>query len=364
MTAKKFKNIYKQKASGRYMASYYVQLPTGKRVRKMAYGKTEEEADTNREKILKTIQVTSTPKLTSRMYVGEFLTKWVQEVKGIKESTRRGYEITIRLHINPRLGKMRLFNLDVSSVQWAMDDIVEKGGSSNTTRITKVILSKALKKAEVDYLVTPNIMRHIELEACHHKKKKLMQAEDVDNFIALIKGNPYELFFLLYVYCGLRRGEAIPLKWKDIDFEKREIRIERQYSKNGKKLEVYNLKSETSHRTLYLIQEVEDYLRSLGDNHNGEDYIITNENGELPTPYQVDWQFQKIKRQLGLTDICLHSLRGLVATRLKDINIPVKDIQDILGHSTPVITMQYYQQTTMENKRTALNALAKSFNAI
>ena len=126
MTVKKFKSVYLQKVSGRYMASYYVQLPNGKKVRKMAYGRTEEEADANRAKMLKTIQATSTPKLTSNMYVGAFLTKWVQEVKGIKESTRRGYEITIRLHINPRLGKMRLSELDVSSVQWAMDDIVEK----------------------------------------------------------------------------------------------------------------------------------------------------------------------------------------------------------------------------------------------
>ncbi len=364
MTVKKFKSVYLQKVSGRYMASYYVQLPNGKKVRKMAYGRTEEEADANRAKMLKTIQATSTPKLTSNMYVGAFLTKWVQEVKGIKESTRRGYEITIRLHINPRLGKMRLSELDVSSVQWAMDDIVEKGGSNNTTRIAKVILSKALKRAEINYWVTPNIMSHIELGTCHHKKKALMSLDNINTFLNLIKGNPYELFFLLYVLCGLRRGEAIPLKWGDIDFENKTIRIERQYSKNGKKLEVYDLKSETSHRTLPLISLIEEYLGRIRGNHDANEYIITNKDGKLPTPYQVDWQFQKIKKQLGRADICLHSLRGSVATMLKDLHVPVKDAQEILGHSTPIITMQYYQQTTISNKRSALNVLANSFNTI
>ena len=362
MTTKKFKGVYLQKASGRYMASYYVRLPNGKKLRKMAYGKTEEEADANRAKILKTIQATSTPKLISNNYVDGFLMKWVQETKGIKESTRRGYEITIRRHINPRLGKMRLSELDVSTVQWAMDDIVEKGGSNNTTKIAKIILSKALKRAEIDYLVTPNIMTHIELEACRHKKKALMTSEDVNKFLTIIKGNPYELFFLLYVYYGLRRGEAIPLKWSDIDFEKKEIHIEHQYSKNGKNLEVYDLKSETSHRVLPLIPVIEVYLRKLDNNHNTDRYIITGEDGKLPTPYQVDWQFQKIKKQLGRMDICLHSLRGSVATMLKDLHVPVKDAQEILGHSTPIITMQYYQQTTIDNKRSALNTLANSFN--
>ena len=163
----------------------------------------------------------------------------------------------------------------------------------------------------------------------------------------------------MYALYGLRRGEAIPLKWGDIDFEHKTIRIERQYSKNGQKLEVYSLKSESSHRILPLIPAIESYLKSLGGNHTDDDYIVLNADGGLATPYQVDWQFQKIKRQLGCDDVCLHSLRGSAATMLKDLNVPIKDAQEILGHSTPVITMQYYQQTTIDNKRSAISSLSQ-----
>ena len=105
-------------------------------------------------------------------------------------------------------------------------------------------------------------------------------------------------------------------------------------------------------------------MRNIKRNHQDDDYIILDEYGNLPTPYKVDWQFQCIKKRLGREDICLHSLRSSVATMLKDLNIPLKDAQEILGHSTPVITMQYYQQTTIDNKRSAINTLSQSLGVI
>lgn len=363
MTAKKFKNISFHKPSGQHLAYYYVSLPNGKTRRQGVYGKTEEEADEKRTKILKTIQATSTPRLTSKTSVRAFLYDWLKNLD-VKESTRRGYEITIRLHICPRLGKMRLSELDARSVQWAMDEIVKNGGSNNTTRIAKVILSGALKKAEIDYLVMPNIVSHVKLGKCQHKKKALMSLNEIQSFFSLISGNKYELFFLLYALYGLRRGEAIPLKWSDIDFEQKVIHIERQYSKNGMKLEVHSPKSENSCRELPLTPVLEKCLQNIKRNHQDDDYIILDEYGNLPTPYKVDWQFQCIKKRLGREDICLHSLRSSVATMLKDLNIPLKDAQEILGHSTPVITMQYYQQTTIDNKRSAINTLSQSLGVI
>lgn len=360
MTEKIYKNISFHKPSGRYLATYYVELPNGRKKRQGVYGQTKAEADEKREEILHKIQSSSTPKLTSKTHVEDFLYGWLEQAKKLKKSSKRGYEVVIRRHIVPRIGKMRLSALDIASVQWMMDDILAAGGSVRTTQIAKNILSKALKKAEAGYLVTPGIISHIELEAYHPKKVSIMTAEEGKKFLELAQGNKYEFCFLMYAIYGLRRGEALAIKWSDIDFENQIIHIERQYSKNGMKLEVHDLKTANSKRDLPLIPRIENCLLRYGAKRS-DDYILAVD-GVLPTPYQVDWQFKKIRHQLGREDITLHSLRHFAATELKDLKVPVKDVQSILGHSDPRITLQYYQHSNMDNKRAAFKTFAQAMS--
>ena len=86
---------------------------------------------------------------------------------------------------------------------------------------------------------------------------------------------------------------------------------------------------------------------------------MENMYGSPIKPSSVDYEFKKIKKQNNLPDVTLHSLRHYVATAFKDLDVSIKDAQKILGHSSPLTTMEHYQHSSTESKKAALEKYAQ-----
>ena len=360
MSSKKFKNVSYLKPAGLYQARYMITLPNGIRKRQAVYGKTPEEAQEKRNKALAKA-IMGNPLKTSNLTVGEYLNTWVGTRKRIRESTRAGYAGEIRKYINPNIGKIKLSSLSGEQVQYMLDKIVNEGASLRTAHIVKTILSKALKKAVSRNMAMPGIMKDIELDAYEPKERVVWSEEEGRAFLEATKGHKYYFLFLLYMTYGLRRGEAIPLTWDDIDLDNKTIRVNKQYTYHGRELVICPPKTKKSTRYLPILPPIEIELRNLMESQNlaGSNKLLVSNDGELVKPSSIEYEFKKIVKKHNLPEVVLHSQRHFVATMLKEAGVTVKEAQEILGHSSPVTTMQFYQHSNMESKTKALAKYAE-----
>lgn len=339
--------------------SYYVTLADGTRKRQFVYGLTCEEV---REKYARAVTdaYNGRPVIRSKITLEQFLNKWIIDARKIRESTRANYWGEINKHIIPKIGSIRLANLKTSNIQNMMDTLINEGVSPRTTCILKNILSKALKQAEMENLVRPNILKYVELETYRPKKRVIWHRDDAKKFSEAIRENKYYFFFLMYITYGLRRGEAIAIKWSDIDFEKGVIHIQRQYTLVGGKPEVCDLKTSNSVRDLPILPHIEKLLKEMRS-EEADGYVLVDDEEPI-NPVSVNYEFDKIIKDSNLPKVTLHSLRHFAATSLKNAGVTIKEAQEILGHSTPLTTMQYYQHSSIEDKRNALTKYAENMS--
>ncbi len=202
-------------------------------------------------------------------------------------------------------------------------------------------------------------MKYVELGPYRPKERVIWKEEGARSFTDIIKGNRYQLPFLLCVTYGLRRGEAMAIKWSDIDLDNMVIHIQRQYTIVNGKPQVCELKTPQSLRDLPLLPHIEQLIKAteqLGD------YLLTETDGQPINPRSLDYEFKRIIREYNLPRVTLHSLRHFAATSLKNAGVTIKEAQEILGHSTPLTTMQYYQQSSIDDKRAALAKYAENMS--
>lgn len=362
MASKKRDHISYHKASKLYMARYMITMPDGTRRRQCVYSRTKKGAKEKYDKAVAEA-IMGDPIRTSNLTVEQYLNHWIESAKKIRESTRSGYRGEIRKFINPNIGKIKLSRLTTMHIQNMVNKVQEEGASVRTTYILRNILSKALKLAEAQNLVKRDIVKYVELDTYRPKEQIVWSEEEGQTFLEAIKGHKYQLFFTLYMTYGLRRGEAIPITWGDIDFENKTICINKQYTYHGRQLVVVPPKTNKSVRILPLLPHIETILLNIkGEQEPPGDSLIISVDGELVKPSSIEYEFERITKQNHLTKVVLHSLRHFVATQLKNANVTIKDVQEILGHSSPLTTMQFYQHSNIESKSKALKKYAEKMH--
>lgn len=284
-----------------------------------------------------------------------FLLDWLKGVKGIKDSTRWSYEIVIRKHILPRIGHKPISEIDLRAFQKLVDDIIADGNSARTATLVKWILSKAQRRARKLGLSSHYIdSKDIEIPTHIPEEREIWNLEELKRFLEIIKGDKYEWFYLLYITYGLRRGEAIPIRWEDIDWDSGILEINKQCTRVKREYKVETPKTKNSVRILPLLPHIKDYLEKVSPLHDRTG-LIALDSGKIANPEAVSRHFQKIVKDNGLPRVVLHSLRHCVATFLKDAGVSVRDSAAILGHSSPMTTLKYYQHTNIDEARDGLS---------
>ena len=339
-----------RRKGGLLEARYWARYPDGTKKPKSLYDRDE--------KILKEKWIKASAQAALEMSeksggesTSTFLLNWIENIQNIKETTRNGYRVIIKKHILPKIGTKPISEIDLNTLQNLLNGILKEGNSVRTAQLVKCVMSKALRRARVLGKTTRHIdSRDIELPIHKTEEVRIWTAEELKKFLEACRNDEFEWFFLLYTTYGLRRGEAIPLEWKDIDWEKGTIYIYRQYTRVGDKLIIESPKTNASIRKLPILPHIEKYLNKLNPNHDKAGLIVSI-GGEMVAPDKISRRFKSIIKNIGLPMVKMHSLRHTVATLLKDIGVPIKDTQMILGHSTSLTTLKYYQHTDIKEKR-------------
>ena len=187
--------------------------------------------------------------------------------------------------------------------------------------------------------------------------------------LRIAKGTNAETAVMLASYYGLRRSEICGLKWDAIDFEHKTIEIKSTAVRVTTVIREDNTKSDSSHRILTLIPEVEQHLKELqakqaedkefyGNTYIETAYVLRWDNGEPYLPDYISSQFAKLLKDNNMPHIRFHDLRHSFASALLAEGVSMKAVQELLGHSDFSTTANIYSHVTDEAKTKALNQIS------
>jgi integrase len=177
----------------------------------------------------------------------------------------------------------------------------------------------------------------------------------------------FPAFVLLLLY-GMRRGEVLGLRWQDVDFQVDELRIRQQLQRIQGELNLGPVKTRAGRRDLPLLGLTKDALRirqaqqaadraRLGDAWADTGLVFTTRTGRPVEPRNLVRSFARICDNAGLRKIRVHALRHTTASLLKDLGVPARDAQIILGHAHISTTQQIYTHVDEVARREALRKL-------
>ncbi|MDH5327985.1 MAG: site-specific integrase [Gammaproteobacteria bacterium] len=185
---------------------------------------------------------------------------------------------------------------------------------------------------------------------------KEVQALDEEQTVALLKvaeGTPLYMPILFAVTTGLRRGELVGLKWKDIDLETSGVTVSRSIQQTKGKVEIKKPKTESSKRTVTIPSIAMEALQThrieqnkqrlkLGKIYQNEDWVFAKPDGSLWKPDSLTQAFRKLISDSGLPKVRFHDLRHSHASQLLKKGVHPKVAQERLGHSSIAITLDLY----------------------
>lgn len=334
---------------GRWCAA----LREEKERRKYLYGRTREEVA---EKLNKAIgrRIDGLPLPNDRITVRAFLEEWLEHTvrQGVRPWTYRGYEVHVRRHIVPELGKLRLGKLTTAHVRRWVSKKLDAGLAPKTVNYMKGTLSTALNQAVEDGLVARNAAAPVRTSKKPRNRARPLDLAETRRFLRAIRGDHWEALYLVGLL-GLRQGEVLGLCWHDVDLEKGVLHVERALQRPRGRYELVDPKTESSRRLVKLpgtvvaklrdhrTRQIEDQLR-VKQWHNAWDLVFTTSTGAPLNSRVVLSGFQKKKlAEAGLPKIRFHDLRHGCSSLLQAGGLSPRVAQEQLGHSDLSMTLRY-----------------------
>lgn len=363
----------RQRADGRWEGRYTVGYDpkTGKQLTHSIYGKTKCEVRDKLNKTLTEIQEGAYIEPTN-MTVGQWLDTWLKEYKvNVRPETKAIYEMHIRVHLKPDLGKIRLNKLTTHQIQLLYNKLInERGLSPKTVKNVHGALHAALEQAKINGYLRINPSEGTTLPKIEKEEIKTMDIDDVSTFLQAIKGDPYELPLFVDLFTGLRQGELLGLTWDCVDFEKGTLLINKQHNRaKGEKEFHFSPLKNSRPRSLTPASAVMDALReqkrrqeewakaagSAWDNH--ENLVFTTELGRYINNKTLWMNFKRIAKELGMEELRFHDLRHTFSVNSLQAGDDIKTVQENLGHATAAFTLSTYAHATPGMKRESANRM-------
>ncbi len=353
---------------------------TGKRKQKWYGGfKTKKEAEKELIKVLNQIE-NNTFINPDKITVSEYLKQWLYDYveKNLAPVTIESYRTNIEKHIIPCLGLNLLQKMQPIHIQQFYNEMLVKGRTDGKGGLSPKsvlylhrILREAINHALKLQLVNRNVVDLVEPPRQKSFKAKFLNENQVQILLDTLKYTNLYIPTLLAVGLGLRRGEALGLKWDDIDFEDKTITISRSLLPSQKGVIFHDPKTEKSNRVIIApntilleLQKLKDKQQEhkdlLGDAYKKDNLVCCYNDGSYFNPATFSGLFLKALRRYKLEEIRFHDLRHTNATLMLKHNIPAKVASERLGHSGIGITLDLYSHVMKEMQEEAANKIEKA----
>lgn len=306
-----------------------------------------------------------------------YLTQWLKIVKTtVKPATYSSYCGLVQNPINPYFEEkgFSLVGLQAKDIQEFYMKQLERV-SSNTVIHYHAIIHKALKYAVKIDLIPSNPADKVDRPKKNAFTPSFYDSDEVNRLFTLVEGTDMEIPVKLAAFYGLRRSEAIGLRWSAVDFEQDTITINHTVTSveiDGKQVEIASdtTKTKSSLRTLPLVpvfkelllkkkEQQNEYRRLCGRAYCKDylDYVCVNQLGERLSCDYLTGAFPRLLKQNDMRVIRFHDLRHSCASLLLANGVPMKQIQEWMGHSDFATTANIYAHLDYHSKIVSAEAL-------
>jgi integrase len=361
-----------QRPDGRWRADISMGFDptTGKRLRRTVYGWTKKEVQDELTK-LQGQKTGGTLLPVNKMTLGEFLTTWLEETArpNIRAATYECYESTIRLHISPKIGGVKLDKVTPAHIQGLYSALERDKVSCYKRRHCHAVLHRALKQAVKWRTLSWNACDAVEAPRVNRSEVNPLTPEQSDTLLAAAKGDRLEALYFTGLTTGMRLGELFGLQWSDVDLEAGVITVRHALQERKGKLTLGEPKTAKSRRRVELSPMAVDALhehrrRQLKAGHLASGYVFTNTEGNpLRRSHFHRYSFKPLLKKAKLPDIRFHDLRHTSATLLLLGGMNPKIVSERLGHSQIGITLDIYSHALPTLQKEAANCFDRLLTA-
>ena len=333
---------------------WIVEISVAPGQRKKFYCKTKPEAVKKKNEVLRELEKGTLASGPQRK-LKDYLEDWIENVhkNNIRISTYVKYKKLIR-YIIAELGEIWLQKLTPEQVQRFYTKKLKDGLSSKTVHEIHGVLHLALKHAVRWNYVSRNVCDLLDAPRVVSRKGTPLTLEQAKKLLEGIEGHRLEEVIMMAIITGMRKGEIIALRWADVDFERRLLRV--LYTVDyipGYGYVENEPKTQAGKRTIDLPEFFIDMLKAhrvkqeerrikVGEAWEGRDLVFPDLTGGYLNPIHVLRMFKKILERAELPHMHFHDLRHSAATILISMGINPKVIQELLGHSDISITLGIY----------------------
>ena len=311
------------------------------------------------------------------MLVDAWFDYWIGIKKQtVRPNTVRNYSERYERNIRGVIGSKLLTEIKPVHCQKIFSDMAEEGYKTTTIYQTRITLFNMLEFAkENDVLIVNPCKKSLKSNMGKPSEKKEALTIDVQKkFLGAVVGYSYENQYRFVLQTGLRTGEMIGLKWSDIDFKNRTMKIERtmEYRYKVGEWRIGPPKSQSGYRTVPLTEEAVRILENQRKKNQSlkiipmewKDFVFLCRKGTPVKNSTYDTGLFKYCDRAGIPRFSMHVLRHTFATRCIEAGMKPKTLQKILGHSNIGITMNLYVHITEDEKHREIDLVADALKVI
>ena len=363
--SRKGENIYKRK-DGRWEGRYKKgKTAEGRTLYGSCYGRTYREVKEKLEICKQKKPVESTKR--SIKSFGSYCDEWMTVNRSkVKESTFVKYNSAFENHIKPYFGGCKPEEITSEMTADFVNQIIHtKGLSAKTAKDFAVLFKTVLKYAAK----SNENMRIIDvaMPKTEQKQIRVLSKEEQKRLVDyLLKDMDHLKFGVLFaLMTGLRVGEVCALRYGDIDLEKRTVTVRetmqriRDLDGSGAKTKLVFTapKSQTSARVVPLTKTAYTLCKANIGEMPPNAFLLTGTEDKVTEPRTLQYHIKKYSEACGIEDMHFHVLRHTFATRCVEVGFEIKSLSEVLGHSSPQITLERYVHSSLEFKRQNMTKL-------
>lgn len=334
---------FTKRKDGRYATSVIVGYEGNKAKRKIFYGKTIQELE-NKVAEFKTLKNRGVILDNGNITIGKWAEIWLTSTKSQTEyKTKQMYESTIKNHITPIIGGVKLTDIKKHHLQACIDTVVNNG-HIRTAEIVRLTLTQLIQSAIDENYIYVDYSRNLTIPKKEKTTKRaLTDAEEkaIDTASLTIK----QRALITTLLCtGIRRGELLALNRSDVDLKNKVLHITKAVYFEGNRPYIKAPKSDAGVRDVPIPDKLKTVLYEYMKQSIGSSVLFpmpTNNDYMTVTAFRRIWEYIKTACKFP-DDVTPHILRHTYATKLYDAGVDVKKAQYFLGHSSIKVTLDVY----------------------
>lgn len=318
-----------------------------KRTPSLRDGLTRSQAEAELRKLIGSVQIAQARR--ERMTVAEAGELLIASAttRGLKRSTVMSYETICRVHLSPFFGLRPLDRIARRDVESLGAQMIRKGKAPATTRHALSVLHTIFEHARRQEWVVANPVSLADKPRVEQVDPdiRFLDTEEVE---ALVRGVPDDYLgrverpmYLAAAMTGMRQGELLALRWLDVDWAAQRVRIRRNFVRG----EFGTPKSKRSSRSVPLADRLARELDQLhrGTHWPGEDDLVFAHphTGKPIDRSKLLKRFKSALKHAGVRDVRFHDLRHTFGTRLAAQGVPMRTLQEMMGHRDFKTTLIY-----------------------